>query len=113
MVTRKDINVQIGKRLQEVREYGGYSQDEFAEAINTGVEHYRKLENGMYGIQAEKFLVLYGKYGIDPTYLITGKIGGSCDIIQILNNCSKEERTELLRRIMEYALKLPEETKSD
>lgn len=108
MITKKDINVQIGKRLQEVREYRGYSQDEFAEAINIGVEHYRKLENGMYGIQAEKFLALYNKYGIDPTYLITGKSENSRDIIRILSNCSKEERVELLRRIMEYTLRLAE-----
>lgn len=69
---KKDINIQIGKRLRTARQNSGYTQEAFAEALDVGVEHYRKLESGIYGLQPEKLLLLYEKYKIDPTYLITG-----------------------------------------
>ena len=48
---KKELNIQIGKRLQTVRENSGYTQEAFAEALDIGVEHYRKIEFGMYGLQ--------------------------------------------------------------
>ena len=41
--------------------------------MDVTVEHYRKLEAGITGISVDKVLTLYHKYGIDPTYLITGE----------------------------------------
>lgn len=70
---KKELNIQIGKRLQTVRENSGYTQEAFAEALDIGVEHYRKIELGMYGLQRENMLILYKKYKIDPTYLLTGE----------------------------------------
>ena len=67
---KKELNVQIGKRLQTVRENSGYTQKAFAEALDIGVEHYRKIELGMYGLQRENMLILYKKYKIDPAYLL-------------------------------------------
>ena len=60
---KKELNIQIGKRLQTVRENCGYTQEAFAEALDIGVEHYRKIELGMYGLQRENMLILYKKYG--------------------------------------------------
>lgn len=48
---KKDINIQIGKRLRTARQNSGYTQEAFAEALDVGVEHYRKLESGIYGLQ--------------------------------------------------------------
>lgn len=69
---KKEINIQIGKRLQTARENSGYTQEVFAETLDVGVEHYRKIESGVYGLQPEKMLILYEKYRIEPTYLVTG-----------------------------------------
>lgn len=40
---KKEINIQIGKRLQTARENSGYTQEVFAETLDVGVEHYRKI----------------------------------------------------------------------
>lgn len=48
---KKEINIQIGKRLQTARENSGYTQEVFAETLDVGVEHYRKIESGVYGLQ--------------------------------------------------------------
>lgn len=106
---KKEINIQIGNRLQQVRESGGYSQDKFAEALNITVEHYRKLENGTYGMQSDKFSILYHRFGIDPGYLITGEARQKKTIDQILVNCGTEERNKVIRQIMEYTLKILED----
>lgn len=80
---KKEINIQIGKRLQTARENSGYTQEVFAETLDVGVEHYRKIESGVYGLQPEKMLILYEKYRIEPTYLVTG-----IQIIRLILNCS-------------------------
>ena len=40
---KKEINIQIGKRLQTARENSGYTQEVFAETLDVGVEHYIKI----------------------------------------------------------------------
>lgn len=103
---KKDINIQIGKRLRTARQNSGYTQEAFAEALDVGVEHYRKLESGIYGLQPEKMLLLYEKYKIDPTYLITGDKNHTFDIELFLANCSREERDRFIDRILTYMRKL-------
>ena len=97
---RKELNIQIGKRLQTARENNGYTQEAFAEALDVGVEHYRKIELGMYGLQRENMLILYEKYKIDPTYLLT------FDVEMFLANCSREERDKFIDRMLAYMRKL-------
>ena len=103
---RKELNIQIGKRLQTVRENNGYTQEAFAEALDVGVEHYRKIELGMYGLQRENMLILYEKYKIDPTYLLTGEKNHTFDVEMFLANCSREERDKFIDRMLEYMRKL-------
>ena len=61
---KKEINLQIGKRLQTARENNGYTQETFAEILEISVEHYRKIENGVYELQPEKMLILYRMFKI-------------------------------------------------
>ena len=103
---KKDLNIQIGKRLQIARENSGYTQEAFAEALDVGVEHYRKIELGMYGLQRENMLILYEKYKIDPTYLLTGEKNHTFDVELFLANCSREERDEFIDRMLAYMRKL-------
>lgn len=103
---KKEINIQIGKRLQTARENSGYTQEVFAEALDVGVEHYRKIESGVYGLQPEKMLILYEKYRIEPTYLVTGDTNHKVDIELFLANCSREERDAFIDRMLAYMRKL-------
>ena len=99
---RKELNIQIGKRLQTARENNGYTQ----EAFDVGVEHYWKIELGMYGLQRENMLILYEKYKIDPTYLLTGEKNHTFDVELFLANCSREERDNFIDRMLAYMRKL-------
>ena len=53
---RKELNIQIGKRLQTARENSGYTQEAFAEALYVGVEHYRKIELGYVWITTREYV---------------------------------------------------------
>ena len=103
---RKELNVLIGYRLQVARENGGYTQEEFAETLNVSVEHYRRVELGRYGLQRENMLLLYQKYKIDPTFLITGERNSAFDFELSLINCSREERDMFIDRMLAYIRKL-------
>ena len=104
-VEKKELNVLVGYRLQIARENGGYTQEEFAETLDVTVEHYRKVELGVYGLQRENML-LYQKYKIDPTFLITGERSSSSDFELSLINCTREERNQFIDRMLAYMRKL-------
>lgn len=103
---RKEINVQIGKRLREARNNLGCRQADFAASLQVTEEHYRKFELGSTGISADKLLMLYKKYGIDPTYLISGEVQNEFDVDSYVANCSKDQKDRFLERVLAYIEKL-------
>lgn len=60
----------------------------------------------MYGLQRENMLLLYQKYKIDPTFLITGERSSSSDFELSLINCTREERNQFIDRMLAYMRKL-------
>ena len=105
---RKDANIQIGKRLREARLNMNLEKSEIADVLGVTVEHYRKLEAGVTGISVDKVLTRYHKYGIDPTYLITGESGNIKDfnLDYYVANSTKEQRNDFFDRVLAYLSKL-------
>ena len=85
---QKLINVQIGKRLQTVRENMGYTQEAFAEVLSVDAGHYQKLERGLYGLSTDN--------------LITGEKNQTFDVELFLANCDREERNRFIERMLAY-----------
>ena len=99
---KKGLNVEIGKRLREVRDNLGYTQFQFAEILGVGEEHYRKIELGASGLTVQKIRRLYDHLNIDATYLIAGEKKEGSDIDYFLTNCTNVERREIMHRMFEY-----------
>ena len=100
-------NIQIGKRLREARLNMNLEKSEIADVLGVTVEHYRKLEAGITGISVDKVLTLYHKYGIDPTYLITGESSmKDFNLDYYVANSTKEQRNEFFDRVLAYLSKL-------
>ena len=75
--------------------------------LDVTVEHYRKLEAGITGISVDKVLTLYHKYGIDPTYLITGESSmKDFNLDYYVANSTKEQRNDFFDRVLAYLSKL-------
>jgi len=103
---RKSTNVEIGKRLREARHKLRGKQTEFACALDVTEEHYRKYESGATGLSAEKLLILFEKYGIDPTYLVTGKNSDEFNLDRYISSCNKEQRDQFIDRVLAYMNRL-------
>ena len=104
---RKEANIQVGKRLRESRIGLGRTQAEIAVALGVSEEHYRKYESGATGLSADKLLILYHKYGIDPTYLITGScLKNEFDVDYFMANCNKEQKNQFVDRVFAYMLQM-------
>lgn len=104
---KKDANIQIGKRLREARLNMNLEKSEIADVLDVTVEHYRKLEAGITGISVDKVLTLYHKYGIDPTYLITGESSmKDFNLDYYVANSTKEQRNDFFDRVLAYLSKL-------
>ena len=56
---RKNVNIQIGKRLRDARNNLGRTQAEIAASFEVSEEHYRKYETGSTGLSVNKLLILY------------------------------------------------------
>ena len=104
---RKKANIQVGKRLRESRISLGRTQAEIAVALGVSEEHYRKYESGATGLSADKLLILYHKYGSDPTYLITGScLKNEFDVDYFMANCNKEQKNQFVDRVFAYMLQM-------
>ena len=104
---RKEANIQVGKRLRESRISLGRTQAEIAVALGVSEEHYRKYESGATGLSTDKLLILYHKYGIDPTYLITGScLKNEFDVDYFMANCNKEQKNQFVDRVFAYMLQM-------
>lgn len=100
---RRDANIQIGQRLREARSNLGRTRAEIAVSCGVSEEHYRKYESGATGLSADKLLILYSEYGIDPTYLITGRTQqADFDVDRYIANCNKEEKDAFVDRMLVY-----------
>jgi len=51
---KKKLIYRLENGCRPPEENSGYTQEVFAETLDIGVEHYRKLESGAYGLQPEK-----------------------------------------------------------
>lgn len=103
---RKEANIQIGKRLREIRNNLGCKQSEFAVLLGVSEEHYRKYESGVTGLSADKMLLLYKNYHIDPTYLITGEGVKDFDVDYYIANCTKEQMEFFMDRVLAYVARI-------
>ena len=100
---RKNTNILIGKRLREARNNLGLTQAEIAIMLGVTEEHYRKYESGSTGLSADKILILYNQYGIDPTYLITGScLKNDFDVDYYIANCNIEQKNIFVDRVLAY-----------
>ncbi|MEG0806034.1 MAG: helix-turn-helix transcriptional regulator [Lachnospiraceae bacterium] len=98
-------NVEIGRRLQEIRENQGYKQRQFAEYLGVTEENYRRYEAGTVRLTVDKLYTLHEKGNVDPTYLITGNRNEEFDIKAVLANGTREQQNETIKRVFEYLTK--------
>lgn len=67
-------NEMIGKRLRKIRQNKAMECVDMASILGISEGHYRKIERGLYGLDIPKLMQLYHRLGVDPMYLLFGKV---------------------------------------
>lgn len=93
----------VGARLKEFRLSLHQTQKEFAEQMNWDVNTYRKIETGFSLLTSDKAQMLYDKFEIDITYILTGDKPSSDEgLKQLWLTADRAERKRLLTRLLSY-----------
>ncbi len=96
---------EIGKRLKELREKLGLTQQEFANKLFWDVSSYQKIENGKTLMTLDKAVQLHRDYHVDLNYFAAGDpVGGEDAIMQMLANSPREESKTMILRLLEYII---------
>lgn len=72
-IDRKDVNIQIGKRLREARTNMNKDKIEFAQTLDVIEENYRKLEEGSTGLSVDKILIPVVTKGLTRRKILAAK----------------------------------------
>ena len=86
MQKKKEITIEVGHRIQLSRERAGYTQEQFAELLDVGVQHVSNIERGAVGISLTALKKACEILGVSADYLL---LGGS----------ASEEGNVLLRQL--------------
>lgn len=69
---KKTINIEVGHRIQLSRERAGYTQEQFAELLDVGVQHISRVERGAVGISLTALKKTCEILSVSADYLLLG-----------------------------------------
>ena len=97
-------NIEIGKRIKEIRNDKKLNQREFAKRLTLSQNHISYLEKGIRKI-TEKFINdLCKEYNVNKEWLLTGTGEKYIDMIEVLN-IDDEEIKNFLKKFMQLDMK--------
>ena len=82
MQKKKEINIEVGHRIQLSRDKAGITQEQFAELLDVGVQHISNIERGTVGISLTALKKTCQVLNVSADYLLLG--GSSSDENNVL-----------------------------
>lgn len=98
-----DLNIEIGKRIAQLRREHHLTQEQLAEMLDISVKHCSAVERGISSLSTEKYISLCNIFNTSLDYLIRGyPFDYSCQIPPFLNElfCNADEKE--LKLLKEY-----------
>lgn len=100
---KKELNVQIGRRIKTARENCGYTQEKLAELIGVSVQYTSDLERGKVGASVPTIIKICKALNVSSDYLLLGSsTDNSVDLESItygLSGLTKEQSTIVIESI--------------
>ncbi|MDO4292288.1 MAG: helix-turn-helix transcriptional regulator [Eubacteriales bacterium] len=90
-----DLYSQIGERLRKQRGKMGISQREAAQLLGMSTTYYGEIERGCRKLTIARVLEVYEKMGLEPTYLLTGRVMTDKAYHDIFKDCPREKERAL------------------
>lgn len=101
MKERKEINIQIGERIQKARELSGYTQEKLADKINVSTQYISDLERGIVGTSVPTLIKICKTLCVSSDYILMGTQDGN-DISSVTNRLRYLSKDEM--RIVENSI---------
>lgn len=98
-------NVELGKRIRELREKQGLTQDVLAEILSVGPNVIGCYERGEYGPSKQVVLRLSRYFGVSVDYLLDGRETDVQDIMERIDRFSDVDKMKVVVRLMYYFMK--------
>lgn len=98
-------NVEVGKRIRELREKHGLTQDMLAEILSVGPNVVGCYERGEYGPSKQTMFRLCKYFGVSVDYLLDGKEADFQDIMEHIDQFSDVDKMKVIVRLMYYFMK--------
>ena len=73
MKERKELNIQIGRRIQKARELAGYTQEKLADKVDVSTQYISDLERGNVGTSVPTLIKICKILCISSDYILLGK----------------------------------------
>ncbi len=102
---KKEISVerkQPALRLRQIRENGGFTQEQFSEILGISVSAYKKMESGENQISLASLKKLYDEMNISSDFILYGKNKNLDGLWYHILNCTEEDKMFLLVRLLAY-----------
>ena len=99
----KELYMHIGNRIREKRKILGLTQAEAAELLSISKNFYGDIERGNKSLSLEKIILIFEKFNMDPTYLLTGENQNA--ICELIKTCPSDKQFEL-EQIIRYIIKI-------
>ena len=95
---KKSLNIEVGRRIREIREYQHFTREQLSEKANISIQFLSDIENGYKSMTALTIINLAKALNISTDYILLGK--SSSD--------NSNERDEIIFNLLAA---LPEEKK--
>lgn len=106
MISDEEVVV-IGRKLKELREKLGLTQQEFADELYWDVSSYQKIESGRTLMTLDKAIQIHRKYDVDLNYFVADDPYDEDDALKLLvTNTSKEKAARVMIRLLEYFIRI-------
>lgn len=90
-MVEKTNKTEIGQRIHQIRIENGYTQAEFAEAIDISINFLSEIENGKKGLSQETLAKICLKMHVSADYILFGKQNNNRSLLEIANSLSISE----------------------
>ncbi len=95
-------NIEVGKRIREIRESNGLTQEQLAEILKVTPNAVRAYEKGKYGLSREVMKLIRQYFHVTADFLLFGSEDSDNNLLFLVENASDEDKMKILIRLMVY-----------
>ena len=95
---KKLLNIEVGRRIREIREYQHFTREQLSEKANISIQFLSDIENGYKSMTVLTIINLAKALNISTDYLLLGKLSSN----------ESNERDKIIHNLLDS---LPEEKK--